>query len=165
MSCVKRVSVWGQRDFRIDLTTQHDLLEVVELEEACQLSVWGWESYHAELTRPEAIMLVARRKWPDWQTGKSLYGFVAARVAADELHVNNIGVCAAARGRGIGAALLRAAIATGRRCGAQRGLLEVRAGNLAAHALYRRCGFAVAGRRRNYYRDPVEDAFVMSATL
>ncbi len=165
MSCVERVNTRTQGDFRIDLTTPHDLLEVVELEAACQLSVWGWESYHAELARPEAIMLVARRRLPDWQTGKSLYGFIAARVVADELHVNNIGVCAAARGRGIGGALVRAAIATGRRRGAQRGLLEVRAGNLAAQALYRRCGFAVAGRRRNYYRDPVEDALVMSATL
>ncbi len=165
MSCVERASVGAQRNFRIDRTTQHDLLEVVELEEACQLSAWGWESYHAELARPEAIMLVARRKTPDWQTGKSLYGFVAARIAADELHVNNIGVCAAARGCGIGGALLRATIATGRRLGARQAFLEVRAGNVAAQALYQRCGFVVAGRRRNYYRDPVEDALVMSATL
>ncbi len=165
MSCVGRASIGEQRDFRIDLTTQHDLLEVVEIEEACQLSLWGWDSYRAELARPEAIMLVARRKTPDWQTGKSLYGFVAARVAADELHVNNIGVCAAARGRGIGGALLRAAVATGRRLGAQQAFLEVRASNDAAHALYRRCGFAMAGRRRNYYRDPVEDALVMRCSL
>lgn len=163
MSCVAQASIGEQRDFRIDLTTQHDLLEVVEIEEACHLSLWGWESYQAELTRPEAIMLVARRRTPDWQTGKSLYGFVAARIVADELHVNNIGVCAAARGRGIGGALLRAAIATGRRHGAQKGVLEVRAGNEAAQSLYRRCGFEVAGRRRNYYREPGEDALVMCA--
>jgi len=165
MSCVERARASERRDYRIDLTTQHDLLEVVEIEESCQLSLWGWEAYRAELTRPEAIMLVARRAAPDWQTGKSLYGFVAARVGADELHINNIGVRDSARGRGIGSALLRAALATGRRLGARTALLEVRAGNLPAQALYRHCGFEVAGRRRNYYREPPEDALVMSAEL
>ena len=165
MSCVERASAEARRDFRIDLTTQHDLLEVVEIEESCRLSIWGWEAYHAELSKPEAIMLVARRAVRDWQTGQSLYGFVAGRVAADELHINNIGVRETARARGVGTSLLRAALATARRLGAERALLEVRAGNLAAQALYRRCGFEVAGRRRNYYRDPVEDALVMSAPL
>ncbi|HEX8071405.1 MAG TPA: ribosomal protein S18-alanine N-acetyltransferase [Pyrinomonadaceae bacterium] len=154
-----------RRDYRIDLTTQHDLIEVVEIEDECQLSAWGWEAYNVELTRPEAVMLVARRYAPDWRTGKSLQGFVAARVAAEELHINNIGVRAAARGRGVGGALLRAAIATGRRLGAHAAVLEVRASNLAAQALYRRCGFNVAGRRRNYYRDPPEDALIMTAAL
>ncbi len=143
MSCVERARPVAQRDFRIDLTTQHDLLEVVEIEEACRLSIWGWTAYNAELTRPEAVMLVARRRAPDWQTGNSLYGFIAARVTAGELHINNIGVHAAARGRGVGSALLRAAIATGRRLGAEQALLEVRAGNVPAQALYRRCGFEV----------------------
>ncbi len=165
MSCVKRADAQERRDYRIDLTTPHDLVEVVEIEETCGLSLWGWEAYHAELSRPEAIMLVARRTLPDWRNGKSLYGFVAARVAADEVHINNIGVRAEARGRGIGATLLRATLAAGRRLGAQRALLEVRAGNLPAQALYRSCGFEVAGRRRNYYREPPEDALVMSAAL
>jgi [ribosomal protein S18]-alanine N-acetyltransferase len=165
MSCVKRAGADERRDYRIDLTTQHDLVEVVEIEETCGLSLWGWEAYHFELTKSDSIMLVARRTTPDWRTGKSLYGFVAARVAADELHINNIGVREEARTRGIGSALLRAAIATGRRLGARRALLEVRAGNVAAQALYSRCGFEIAGRRRNYYRDPPEDALVMSVDL
>ena len=165
MSCVERASRAERRDFRIDLTTQHDLLEVVEIEETCGLSLWGWEAYQAELSKPESIMLVARRAMPDWQTGKSLYGFIAARVTAGELHINNIGVRATARGRGIGSALLRAGIVTGRRLGAETALLEVRAGNLPAQALYRSCGFEVAGRRRNYYREPVEDALIMRLEL
>ncbi|MFL6209014.1 MAG: ribosomal protein S18-alanine N-acetyltransferase [Pyrinomonadaceae bacterium] len=165
MSCVERASVSARRDYRIDLTTQHDLLEVVEIEETCGLSLWGWEAYHAELSKPDAIMLVARRGARDWQSGRSLHGFVAARVTVGELHINNIGVREAVRGRGIGAALLRAAIASGRRLGARQAFLEVRAGNLPAQALYRHCGFDVAGRRRNYYREPAEDALIMSLTL
>lgn len=145
-------------------TSVHDLVEVVEIEESCGLSRWGWESYSGELLRAESIMLVARRTRADG-AGKSVAGFVAARVNADELHVNNIGVRHEERRRGLGTALLKAAIAAGLRLGARTAVLEVRASNETAQALYQRHGFRVTGRRRNYYHDPAEDALVMGATL
>ena len=43
----------------VELMTEHDLLEVVEIEENCGLSLWGWDGYHTELERRESIMLVA----------------------------------------------------------------------------------------------------------
>jgi [ribosomal protein S18]-alanine N-acetyltransferase len=165
MSTVERAREEGALiSYEIGRTSAHDLLEVVEIEEASGLSRWGWESYNAELARRESIMLVARRRQPD-ATGRRLYGFVAARVSADELHINNIGVRDEARRRGLGGALLAAALRAGLRLGAESALLEVRAGNLAAQALYRRRGFEVVGRRRNYYREPPEDALVMRARL
>ena len=57
------------------------------------------------------------------------------------------------------------------RCGgarerrARQAVLEVRAGNEVAQQLYRRCGFEVIGRRRRYYKSPVEDALLMSVSL
>ena len=146
--------------YEIGRTTVHDLLEVVEIEEASGLSRWGWESYSAELSRPESIMLVARKAGPG-ADGKRLHGFVAARAGADELHINNIGVRREVRQRGLGSALLGAALDAGRRLGVRSAILEVRAGNLPALALYGRQGFEIVGRRRNYYRDPQEDALVM----
>lgn len=165
MSRVELVAEPIHSDFQIELMTAHDLLEVVELEETCRLSLWGWDSYHAELLRPEAIMLVARRARVEQLTGQALNGFVSGRVAAQELHINNIGVHESARRRGIGDALLEAAIATGERQGARGAILEVRAGNIAAQALYRGFGFEVVGRRRWYYREPVEDALLMKVRL
>jgi ribosomal-protein-alanine N-acetyltransferase len=150
--------------YEIVRTTVHDLVEVVEIEETCGLSRWGWESYSGELSRPESIMLVARRPQPD-ESGRSLSGFVAARVTADELHVNNIGVRHVDRRRGIGTALLKAAIDGGLARGARSAILEVRAGNQSAQSLYLRHGFEIAGRRRNYYQNPAEDALVMGARL
>jgi len=46
-----------------------------------------------------------------------------------------------------------------------RCFLEVRAGNHAALALYEKAGFARRGLRRNYYRDPADDALIMGKTL
>ena len=164
MSTVERAREGAALSYEIGRATAHDLLEVVEIEESSGLSRWGWESYNAELSRSESIMLVARRRQPD-VAGKRLYGFVAARVSADELHINNIGVRDEARRRGLGGALLLAALRAGRRLGAESAVLEVRAGNLPAQALYRSQGFEVVGRRRNYYREPPEDALVMRARL
>lgn len=164
MSTVERAREEVAPAFEIGRTTAHDLVEVVEIEEASGLSRWGWESYHAELSRPESIMLVARRRRPD-ADGKRLYGFVAARVNVDELHINNIGVRREARGSGIGGTLLETALDFGRRGGARTSTLEVRAANQVAQSLYRRYGYAVVGRRKNYYRYPTDDALVMCVAL
>ena len=54
-----------QRDFNISRMTEHDLLEVVEIEEASRLSLWGWDAYHSELKQgSEALMLTnGARGW------------------------------------------------------------------------------------------------------
>ena len=142
--------------------TEHDLLEVVEIEETTGLSQWGWEAYRAELEKPEAVMLVARRDSQDALTGRSLSGYIAARINADELHVNNIGVWPESRRQGVGGALLRAALDAAARRGAVEAVLEVRAGNLPAQRMYERFGFVVVGDRKRYYREPVEDARIMT---
>jgi ribosomal-protein-alanine N-acetyltransferase len=144
---------------------EHDLLEVVEIEETTGLSQWGWEAYHAELSKPEAVMYVARRAEPDARTGRLVVGYVAARVSADELHINNIGVRPEFRRRGVGGVLLAIALEAGAGRGARSAVLEVRAGNAAALALYGRVGFRVVGERRNYYKSPAEDAKIMTRLL
>ena len=165
MSRPQRVAEIGRGEYRITPMTEHDLLEVVEIEESCRLSLWGWDAYMAELYRPEAVMLVARRTRPEALTWGSLSGFIAARVVSEELHVNNVGVREGARRCGIGSALLGAALARGANRGARGAVLEVRASNSAAQALYRRHGFRMTGQRRNYYREPTEDALVMCLTF
>ena len=44
-------------------------------------------------------------------------------------------------------------------------MLEVRAGNEPAIALYRKHGFVEVGRRKNYYEKPREDAILMTLVL
>jgi [ribosomal protein S18]-alanine N-acetyltransferase len=148
----------------IDRMTEHDLLEVVEIEELSGLSPWGWDAYHKELqSREGTIMLVARELAS--YSGKTIAGFVVARIIVDELHVNNIAVRPEWRRKGIGEQLLNRALAWGQGQSANLALLEVRASNAAARALYQRCGFEVTGRRRRYYRTPLEDALIMTVSL
>jgi len=65
------------------------------------------------------------------------------------------------RGRGLAARLLEHVMTDAVGRGAQRVTLEVRRSNLAALNLYEKLGFRVAGVRRNYYSEPVEDALVL----
>ena len=162
MARAREVADGGPSGLPAERMNEHDLLEVVEIEETTGLSLWGWDAYRAELYRPEAIMLVARARGAGPQR---VAGFIAARMNADELHVNNIGVREEYRRRGLGGLLLGAALGAAAGRGATGAVLEVRASNLAAQALYARFGFAVAGRRKNYYRDPPEDALVMTMRL
>ncbi len=69
------------------------------------------------------------------------------------------------RGRGLGMRLLSEAASRAKECGASRLDLEVRASNQAAIRLYQRAGFLETGSRRGYYRDPEEDAVLMSVIL
>ena len=150
------------RDIAIARMTEHDLLAVVEIEEGSGLSPWGWDAYHKELQSPEeVIMLVARAD----SAGNAVAGFIVSRLIGPELHVYNVAVRREFRRRGIAAQLVQAVLEWGQRNGADLAFLEVREGNSAAQDLYRRCGFQIAGRRRQYYTAPVEDALLMSVSL
>lgn len=161
------LNAYQARGFDLRPMTEHDLLEVVEIEEACGLSRWGWEGYHAELLSEQAaLMFVARPLATDsrWN-GERIAGFIAARLSADELHINNVAVREQYRRRGLGSALLSAILERGKKRGARKAFLEVRASNAPAQALYARHRFEVIGRRAGYYSAPAEDALVMAVSL
>ena len=150
----------------IERMTEHDLLEVVEIEEISNLSPWGWDAYHLELQCGSAsLMLVAKLPAHDNAAHKLIVGFIVARQMAGEIHVNNVAVRPEHRRLRIGENLLRAVLMWGREQGSAQAVLEVRAQNIAAQKLYQACGFEVIGRRRRYYKAPVEDALLMSVSL
>lgn len=153
-------------DVLISPMTEHDLLEVVEIEETSGLSRWGWNAYYAELQGPNSpFMLVARTQRDLPLQGPRIIGYIVARLVAGEIHINNVAVRVTFRRLGIGYALLKQILDGAQRKKAEVALLEVRAGNLEAQALYQKCGFRPVSRRRNYYSAPVEDALIMSVSF
>jgi len=89
-----------------------------------------------------------------------LCGFVCAQAAAGEWEIENVVVAAGMLRRGIAGELVRELIQRARSEAAPAILLEVRESNLPARRLYEKHGFREVGRRRAYYRDPVEDAIL-----
>jgi len=96
---------------------------------------------------------------------QALAGYVVAWFAGAQGDIANLAVAPWARGRGVGTQLLDAALAAGAAGGAREVYLEVRESNAAARALYATRGFMEIGRRRGYYRRPLEDALVLRCDL
>jgi ribosomal-protein-alanine N-acetyltransferase len=92
-------------------------------------------------------------------------GFAMASHVAGVCDLEAVVVAEVWRGRRFGSSLVEAAAGWGRGLGASRLELEVRASNLAARRLYERMGFAVDGERAGYYRNPEEEAVLMSLRL
>ena len=88
---------------------------------------------------------------------------MVARVASDEAEILTLAVAPGARGKGLGRALLSAAIAEAARRGAKAIFLEVGRDNPAALALYAALRFANVGSRKGYYG--VRDASVLRLSL
>ncbi|MFN2493925.1 MAG: ribosomal protein S18-alanine N-acetyltransferase [Pyrinomonadaceae bacterium] len=167
MSITERAITGAGNDISITRMTEHDLLEVVEIEQESGLSRWGWAAYYAELQGNNSnLMLVARVVNAARRRGAhALAGYIVARRGADELHINNVAVRENYRRRGIGLDLLTRILEEGRSLGVPCAFLELRAGNSAALALYEKCGFTVTSIRERYYSEPPEDALVMSTQL
>jgi ribosomal-protein-alanine N-acetyltransferase len=132
-----------------------DAAAVAALERAASLHPWNEAQVREELARPapDAVLVLDGRE--------GILGYCAARVVVGELQVMNLVVDPRVRRRGLGRFLLRRCLALGERAGVRRALLEVRAGNSAARALYADCGFVLLGHRKAYYACPVEDALVL----
>lgn len=69
------------------------------------------------------------------------------------------------RGMGCGYAVLTALLAAMRAVGTETVYLEVRESNAPAIGLYKKCGFTTCGKRKRYYKDPEEDAVLMTCQL
>lgn len=150
------------RSYLVEPMREQDLIEVVEIEEMSGLNRWGYDAYRRELfTNPNSIMMVAR----NLHSGPAIAGFFAGWIVEDELHINNVASRPEYRRIGVAKSLLESAIDDSGCRGVRFVILEVRASNEAAQSLYRKLGFKLIGRRRDYYRGPIEDALVMRMEL
>ncbi len=93
---------------------------------------------------------------------RRIAAMIVSWIIVDEMHIATIATHPDFRRQGIGERILREALLDGKDAGAHLAFLEVRAGNQAAQAMYRKFGFEVTGKRPRYYRDNGEDAILMT---
>ena len=99
--------------------------------------------------------------------GSDLYAVAWFTRCQTEVDLVDVRVDARRRRQGLALTLLQQALVALAEAGGKVCSLEVRAGNRAAEALYRRLGFKVVGRRKQYYRrgNGREDAILMQLIL
>lgn len=101
------------------------------------------------------------------EVSDQLVGYGILSAGAGEAHVLNICISPAHRGLGHGLAMLNRLVNLGRWHHSRTIFLEVRPSNCRAIEIYQQRGFAVVGRRPNYYpaAEGREDALIMAMKL
>ena len=148
------------RGWRLRAATAADIPQVAAIEAASFTDPWSSASFKSLVSGGLVWFRVAEED----ATGE-VVGYILVWFAADEAELANVAVAPSMRGRGVGAALLDDALAAASERGTARMFLEVRDSNARARGLYESRGFEEVGRRRGYYRRPVEDALILRLTI
>ena len=143
----------------IDVARADDVAAISEIERAAFSDPWSARSFRDALEHPAVYFGCARSDAGEVQ------GYVVAWFVADDGEIANLAVAPEGWGSGIGRALLDAALEEAARRNVESVYLEVRDSNARARRLYQSRGFEEVGRRKGYYRRPVEDAIVLRRTV
>ena len=130
--------------------------QVAELERICFSTPWSRNMLAEELENALSAFLVAL------DDGDNVVGYAGLQVILDEGSITNVAVRPDCRRQGIAGKLLQVFLDFAQGNHLAFLTLEVRASNYDAIALYGSRGFREAGRRKNYYEHPREDAIIMT---
>ena len=137
----------------IKMTACH-VPQIAELEKLCFHDPWSEKSIASELHNKLSNWLVAI-------DDDQVVGYVGSQTVLGETDMMNIAIHPQYRKQGIATALIHNLIEILKERNSHSLMLEVRRSNDAAKSLYMKMGFAEVGVRRNYYRNPKEDALIL----
>ena len=157
-----------ERPLKVEIRwmVEADVARVVAIENCWDyLSKWGEEGYlmvlrESYLYCPLVAEVESAERTSPGETG-ALAGVAVLALMADHGELCNLIVAPQYLGKEVGQRLLAGCLEVARQRQLTRIFLEVRHSNSRAIRFYRRNGFKIVSRRRNYYRDPLEDAWVM----
>ncbi len=140
---------------RIERMTEAQLDEVARLEENCFAHPWSRQSLEDELNNETSLFFTAT------ENGEVI-GYIGMNVVIDEGYIFNAAVSRNYRNQGVGSALINELVTYGKKNNLCFLTLEVRASNENARSLYSKFGFIKVGERKDYYKEPVENAILMT---
>lgn len=154
-----------------------DIPQVVEIDKLAFSLPWSARSYVFEITDNNSSHMVvlertdeqprsggiigALRRLSGLQSNHAIIGYGGFWFIEGEAHISTIATHPDYRGKGLGEVLLTGMLARAVQLNAEYAVLECRVSNTAAITLYRKYEFEVVGKRKNYYRDNNEDAYLM----
>ena len=138
----------------IETMKSSHVAQIAQLEKICFSDPWSEKSIASELNNGLAFWLTAME-------GEQVAGYIGSQTVMDESDMMNVAVHPDFRRKGIAEALVNALVEALKSKGSRCLTLEVRASNVPAITLYEKLGFSEIGRRKNYYRNPREDALIL----
>ena len=139
---------------KIETMNASHVAQIAELEKLCFSDPWSANSIASELDNKLAFWLVATEE-------NCVAGYIGSQTVMDETDMMNVAVHPDFRRKGIAEALVNDLVENLKKMESHCLTLEVRASNTPAIALYEKLGFSEIGRRKNYYRNPREDALIL----
>ena len=136
--------------------TEAHLPSVAALEKVCFSEPWSESALKLLCHNAGVGVVIPAAEGED--TARAYAGMTAV---LDEGSITNVAVRPDQRRNGYGRAVVLALLALAKERGVTDVYLEVRVSNEAAIALYRSLGFLTVGTRKNFYKLPTEDAYVM----
>jgi ribosomal-protein-alanine N-acetyltransferase len=159
----------------VEPMTLDDVDQVMQIERVAFSAPWTARAFRFEITENEHSTMVVVRATPQLRdrltrwlyslnliSASPLLGYAGSWLLVDDAHIATIATHPRYRRRGLGALLLLSLLERSRALGAIRATLEVRVSNQAAQALYAKYGFEIVSRRKRYYSDNNEDAYIMA---
>jgi ribosomal-protein-alanine N-acetyltransferase len=145
-------------EIRITDAREELLPQIQRIEQQSFTVPWTEAMLRMQLQPDSHVFLTA-------ETPAGVVGYVGMLYVLDEGYISNVAVRPDQRRQGIADALLNELEVRARTLRLSFLTLEVRESNAAAVALYEKRGYRIAGRRKNYYEKPTEDALLMTLTL
>ena len=148
-------------EVRIRKVRKGDIDRIIDIERSWHhLSHWSIDSYY-RLLNDDSFTSSFVAEIEDEHGRANIVGFVIFHIAADVSEIYNIAVENGRARSGIEKEMMMAAIRESERRRAVKVVLEVRKSNNPAINFYLKFNFIISGERKNYYSNPVEDAYVM----
>jgi len=152
-------------EVRIRKVRKSDVDRIVDIERSWHhLSHWSIDSYY-RLLNDDSFTSSFVAELEEESGSNSIVGFVIFHIAADVSEIYNVAVENGHARFGIGKQLMTAAIEESARRKARKVILEVRKSNNPAINFYLGFTFKIAGERKSYYSNPIEDAYVMELDI
>ncbi len=146
--------IFKKDSFTAEYLSENDAGEIAFIEKECFSEPWSVNSIRESMKNGNTFIGIREK-------GK-LLGYLSLYESLDEGYINNIAVLKESRRRGIGKALLKEIMDYALLKGLAFISLEVRVSNTPAKNLYSSFGFKEEGRRKNYYKNPTEDAIILT---
>ena len=135
-------------------TEREHIKAIAQLEKLCFSEPWSEETILEYIS--------AGNKFFTAVCGGKVLGYIGISCVLDEGYIANVAVFPEARKKGVGKALIQRVFGLASDEGLSFVSLEVRESNIPAISLYKKMGFKTEGRRKNFYRNPDEDALILT---